>query len=645
MARGNLDIAQIQDAQKHGASVKIQLSDGLGVNGNLPKFASDGSITDSGVISSNAGLWQQGSGGAIYYNSGNVGIGQSAPPAQLSVLGAGTYAPSLAYQSAASFIVNASASECAIGLQPTHEVWIQARNSASAAQPLLLNPLGGNVGIGTASPVALCEVNGTLRAVGGASPASGAGLELLYAGGTGYAQAYDRTGGAYKQLVVNGNPLILNSPGNPGNVGIGTTTPQSLLTLQTVGYTTLRFNDTGGTPTGGAFWRLITGASTNQFALQMNTASAGDFSSVFISFCALATGKFGLGTAAPWAGLTVSAGPGGDPSLVAQAAANVAFQIPGGIELVFNQATSQGTYYMQARNAGAASSLALNPAGGNVGIGTIGPVVALHCYGTTNNTGNIKAQTAADGAYIYVQNNGAYKALQGLNNAGQIDFAIGHYGMSGAGMAFYYGTGPTEAMRIASNGNVGIGTASPQAGLQITRGGAFAMLRMGDGSNDYIYSHDGSTGALIMNGTQSSFSGFVWQINNGTEIVRFQTATGYVGINNGSPGARLHFGGGAYCDGATFTNACSAAIKSAPEAIDTAAILAKLEALPVGAWRYNEFPAEKHIGPTAEDWYGAFGLGNNRPRLGGISTVDGIGVALAAIKALAARVKQLEGRN
>jgi hypothetical protein len=49
MARGNIDSDQIQDAAKHGGSAQLQTSDGTGVAGNLPKFAADGSLTDSGV--------------------------------------------------------------------------------------------------------------------------------------------------------------------------------------------------------------------------------------------------------------------------------------------------------------------------------------------------------------------------------------------------------------------------------------------------------------------------------------------------------------------------------------------------------------------------------------------------------------------
>jgi trimeric autotransporter adhesin len=42
-------------------------------------------------------------------------------------------------------------------------------------------------------------------------------------------------------------------------------------------------------------------------------------------------------------------------------------------------------------------------------------------------------------------------------------------------------------------------------------------------------------------------------------------------------------------------------------------------------------PAITHVGPTAQDFYAAFGLGDSDRR---ISTIDAEGIALAAIKAL-----------
>ena len=46
-----------------------------------------------------------------------------------------------------------------------------------------------------------------------------------------------------------------------------------------------------------------------------------------------------------------------------------------------------------------------------------------------------------------------------------------------------------------------------------------------------------------------------------------------------------------------------------------------------------------HIGPVAEDFYAAFGLGDTNK---GISSVDTVGVALAAIKALKQENKQTQ---
>jgi len=69
---------------------------------------------------------------------------------------------------------------------------------------------------------------------------------------------------------------------------------------------------------------------------------------------------------------------------------------------------------------------------------------------------------------------------------------------------------------------------------------------------------------------------------------------------------------------------------------DAAAVLAAVLALPVNSWRYrDEEPQTRHLGPTAQDFAGAFGLGSDA-RL--IANVDAQGVALAAIQAIHALV-------
>lgn len=72
--------------------------------------------------------------------------------------------------------------------------------------------------------------------------------------------------------------------------------------------------------------------------------------------------------------------------------------------------------------------------------------------------------------------------------------------------------------------------------------------------------------------------------------------------------------------------------------VDSQGILAKLVGLPIESWRYtNEVSDIRHIGPMAQDFKAAFGLGHTDKYIG---TVDEEGVALAAIQALNQKLQQ-----
>jgi hypothetical protein len=84
------------------------------------------------------------------------------------------------------------------------------------------------------------------------------------------------------------------------------------------------------------------------------------------------------------------------------------------------------------------------------------------------------------------------------------------------------------------------------------------------------------------------------------------------------------------------------ALKTDVEAVDPGAVLAGVAALPVSAWRYrHEDAGVRHLGPMAQDFRAAFGLGTDDES---IQVVDATGVSLAAVKALLARVEALEAR-
>ena len=89
-----------------------------------------------------------------YFSNCDVGIGTSSPNATLEVDAPSTTAPSLTMGAVAGQIFTNEDSELAFGLDNAapYNVWMQSRFNGNASRPLLINPLGGNVGIGTDSP-------------------------------------------------------------------------------------------------------------------------------------------------------------------------------------------------------------------------------------------------------------------------------------------------------------------------------------------------------------------------------------------------------------------------------------------------------------------------------------------------------------
>jgi trimeric autotransporter adhesin len=96
--------------------------------------------------------------------------------------------------------------------------------------------------------------------------------------------------------------------------------------------------------------------------------------------------------------------------------------------------------------------------------------------------------------------------------------------------------------------------------------------------------------------------------------------------------------GGFLSTGGAWTNASDKNLKQGFEAIEPRNVLAKVADLPVRAWSYKAEPDARHIGPTAQDFHAAFGLGGDNKH---IASIDADGVALAAIKGLEAENERL----
>lgn len=84
--------------------------------------------------------------------------------------------------------------------------------------------------------------------------------------------------------------------------------------------------------------------------------------------------------------------------------------------------------------------------------------------------------------------------------------------------------------------------------------------------------------------------------------------------------------------------------KEAFAEVDTEALLQRALDLRIASWQYK-WDAEqvRHIGPTAQDFAAAFGVGGDDKY---INTVDADGIALGAIQGLNARlIKALDERD
>ena len=78
--------------------------------------------------------------------------------------------------------------------------------------------------------------------------------------------------------------------------------------------------------------------------------------------------------------------------------------------------------------------------------------------------------------------------------------------------------------------------------------------------------------------------------------------------------------------------------KANVEPVDAQRVLDRVAALPISTWNSRtQESGIRHLGPMAQDFRSAFGLGENDTT---IATVDAQGVALAAIQGLNARLEQ-----
>ena len=143
--------------------------------------------TNTGIFSPGAdsiGFAEGGSEIARFDSSGNFGIGTTSPAARLHVVAPSTTAESLTWNAAAGQILRNENSELAIGLSNAspYNMYIQGRQNTNAARDIIVQPLGGNVGIGTTNPTYPLTV-GNNKQIGGLNT-GGSGVTFAIVNGS-----------------------------------------------------------------------------------------------------------------------------------------------------------------------------------------------------------------------------------------------------------------------------------------------------------------------------------------------------------------------------------------------------------------------------------------------------------------------------
>jgi hypothetical protein len=137
-----------------------------------------------------------------------------------------------------------------------------------------------------------------------------------------------------------------------------------------------------------------------------------------------------------------------------------------------------------------------------------------------------------------------------------------------------------------------------------------------------------------------------WRVSGGFRIFTNSTRTAGVTIqqgnatsNWGQSNAVISTSTGAYLSTTgVWTNVSDRRKKHRFEAVSGEDVLARLRQVPITRWRYKADAAQAaHLGPMAQDFRRAFGLGPDSVSIG---TIDADGVALAAAQALDARTRQ-----
>jgi hypothetical protein len=204
--------------------------------------------------------------------------------------------------------------------------------------------------------------------------------------------------------------------------------------------------------------------------------------------------------------------------------------------------------------------------------------------------------------------------------------------LTGATIPFTISAGaPTNAFTILNNGNIGLGTLTPAAQLHIRgtdtgfRNRIFVENASGTTTPREMLEIRNNGGAVFIFKDSSVAQRWGVGTNGSTFIIDNQANSG-VEFTLSSTG-NLTIGG-------TLTQNSDRDTKHGIVPVLPDEILSKALSLPISTW-VRDGDAARHLGPMAQDFSAAFGLGEDERH---IAPVDMAGVSLASIQALNSRM-------
>ena len=460
--------------------------------------------------------------GDSYLNGGNVGIGTTSPDSLLEISttdatknfikltsGGGSVNPSLIFEKSTAeqgviqYIRNGD-----LKIYNTdNDGGVMLSGSGATNYDMYINN-SGNVGIGTTNPGEKLEVNGYAKASTGFKVGN---YGLVYES----SNNLNIKNSAYYHTIFYTNNAERMRITNAGNVGIGTTSPTTPLHIK-ADAPALRLEDNTSSDN-----HYLTGnngelrvQSTGYITIRPNNATSTTF---------LANGNVGIGTTAPGAKLDI---------------------IGSAIGLRVKHSNLSDVFRVYSQGSGIYMNNGNVHISDNLGIGTTSPIYKLDVFGdirtkneffwgNNNNSPVGRLYAGSQTAVLLNTSTDGFVQISGGNSTSN----GGNIGLSGSTNAdpntIRFRIGGGEAMRVAANTNVGIGTTSPSTKFHLVGG----IARFDNASSNYL-EIDGSDAANNHAIISNRFNQLQLKTNTGAgapHISLLPATGGNVGIGTSSP--------------------------------------------------------------------------------------------------------------